>query len=202
MRLPVRFLHHLTVPLATAGAVLAAGCAVTAHRPVPIQMTNAPGAHNATSESADIAETPAGLAPVVRQGRYRLVELAPEAAQRDLLRQVIEVAIPPTLDASVGDALRHVVLRTGHRLCNTTDAAALYALPLPAAHLRLGPVPLRDALQTLAGPAWKLSVDEASREVCFRRATTARAANPSPVPANPSVSANRTQSPQPEGRQP
>jgi conjugative transfer region protein (TIGR03748 family) len=71
---------------------------------------------------------------VARYGRYTLVELVPEPAQRDLLRQVIEVSIPPTFDASVGDALRHVLLRTGYRLCDATEAAALYALPLPAAH--------------------------------------------------------------------
>jgi len=107
--------------------------------------------------------------PVVRYGRYTLVELAPEPAQRDLLQQTVEVSIPPTLDANVGDAMRHVLLRSGYRLCDAIDADALYALPLPAAHLRLGPLLLRDALLTLAGPAWTLSVDDLSREVCFTR---------------------------------
>lgn len=109
------------------------------------------------------------LIPVVRYGRYTLVELVPEPAQRDLLQQTVEVSIPPTLDANVGDAMRHVLLRSGYRLCDATDADALYALPLPAAHLRLGPLLLRDALLTLAGPAWTLSVDDLSREVCFTR---------------------------------
>jgi type IV pili sensor histidine kinase/response regulator len=45
--------------------------------------------------------------------------------------------------------------------------AGLYALPLQAAHYRLGPLPLRDALQVLAGQTWKIQVDERSREVCF-----------------------------------
>jgi hypothetical protein len=63
-----------------------------------------------------------GLIPVARYGRYTLVEMVPEPAQRDLLRQVIEISIPPTLDASVGDALRHVLLRTGYRLCDATEA--------------------------------------------------------------------------------
>jgi type IV pili sensor histidine kinase/response regulator len=96
---------------------------------------------------------------VVRHGRYALLELSPEPAQRDLLRQVVEVSIPPTLDASVGDALHHVLLRSGYRLCESAEAAALYALPLPAAHLDLGPLTLRDALLTLAGPAWDMPVD-------------------------------------------
>ena len=32
-----------------------------------------------------------------------------------------------------------------------------------------GPLVLRDALLTLAGPAWDLSVDDAARQVCFQR---------------------------------
>src|SRR3546814_5348819 len=42
-----------------------------------------------------------GLVPVARYGRYTLVELVPEPAQRDLLQQAVEVSIPPMLDASV-----------------------------------------------------------------------------------------------------
>ena len=124
----------------------------------------------------------------------------PEPAQRDLTRQVIEVSIPPTFDANVGDALRHVLLRTGYRLCDTTEAAALYALPLPAAHLRLGPLPLRDALLALAGPAWELSVDDASRAVCFTRVTAARSAGR--VPAVPAPSTTEAEPAQPQEAQP
>lgn len=102
---------------------------------------------------------------------------------------MIEISIPPTLDASVGDALRHVLLRTGYRLCDAPETTALYALPLPAAHLRLGPLPLRDALRALAGPAWELSVDDAARAVCFARVTTSRAATASPIPAAAASSA-------------
>lgn len=116
--------------------------------------------------------------PVVRQGRYTLVELAPEAAQRHPMRQIVEVSIPPTLDTSVGEALRHVLQRSGYRLCEAREAETLYALPLPAAHLRLGPMSLRHALLTLAGPAWELVVDEASRRVCFTRMPAAPAGLP------------------------
>jgi type IV pili sensor histidine kinase/response regulator len=106
--------------------------------------------------------------PMTRQGRYTLVELAPEAAQRDLMRQLVEISIPATLEARVGETLRHVLRQSGYRLCPTMDAA-LDALPLPAAHRHLGPMTLRDALLTLTGPAWKLSVDDFSRQVCFTR---------------------------------
>jgi len=64
--------------------------------------------------------------------------------------------------------LRHVLKRSGWRLCEGSAAVAeLDALPLPAAHRILGPMTLRDALLTLAGAAWELRVDERARRVCF-----------------------------------
>ncbi|MEL7844931.1 integrating conjugative element protein pill, pfgi-1, partial [Pseudomonas aeruginosa] len=50
--------------------------------------------------------------------------------------------------------------RSGYGLCETAHAVIeLYALPLPAAHLHLGPMTLRHALLTLAGPSWELHAD-------------------------------------------
>lgn len=106
--------------------------------------------------------------PVQRYGRYTLVELAPEAAQQNLLLQVIDIDLPSTWSVSVADAFRYALLRSGYQLCEPTPQnASLFALPLPAAHLRLGPMVLRDVLQTLAGPAWSLQIDEQHRQVCF-----------------------------------
>lgn len=109
---------------------------------------------------------------VVRQARYTLVEQGPELAQRNLMRQVVDISIPAGADRTVGEALRYVLIRSGFSLCETQEATQLYALPLPAAHLQLGPLPLRDALQTLAGPAWTLQVDSLARRVCFAPAPT------------------------------
>ena len=89
--------------------------------------------------------------PVTRYGRYTLVELSPTAGQRDLLSQIVDVSIPDTLEATVNDGLRHVLQRSGYRLCETIEATIFNSLPLPAAHYQLGPLMLRDALQTLAG---------------------------------------------------
>ena len=66
-------------------------------------------------------------------------------------------------------ALRQVLGRSGYRLCNNSDLTALQSLPLPASHHRMGPMMLRDALLTLAGPGWDLSVDDNRRQVCFSR---------------------------------
>lgn len=149
-------------------SILAVGCATTSTPTPPVVAV------------AAVAEPPPEFVPVVRYGRYTLVELVPDLTQRDLMQQVVEVSIPPTFDATVGDALRYVLLRSGYRPCDTPGASALYALPLPAAHLHLGPLALRDALMTLAGSdAWDLSIDDASRQVCFSQ----RAA-PSPTVAS------------------
>lgn len=106
--------------------------------------------------------------PVLRQGRYTLVELRPELAQHELQRQIVDLRIPATSDSSVGDALRYVLLRSGYRVCEGDAVlSALWALPLPAAHLRLGPLELRQALQLLVGEGWRLVVDKQTRLVCF-----------------------------------
>ena len=119
---------------------------------------------------AGTAAAPSGASPSAsRRGRFALVELEPAAGQRDLLQQIVETDAPNSLQATVGDGLHHLLARSGYRLCESDAAATLYALPLPAAHLHLGPMTLRDALSTLAGSAWKLSVDEVARVVCFSR---------------------------------
>lgn len=163
------------IALAAAGLLtiaLAAGCATTSVAPATIE----------PEPEARAQLVPDGWVPVARYGRYTLVELAPEAAQRDLLRQVVDVSMPATLPATVGDALRYVLLRSGYRLCeNDTQAGALYQLPLPAAHLRLGPLTLREALLTLAGPAWDLWIDDTARRVCFAQ----RVDGGSPMPLDP-----------------
>lgn len=185
MQPSIRAVHRLALAAGLlAGSLLAASCATTAAPSAPAVPAASPTA---------VAPEP-GFVPVARYGRYTLVEMVPEPAQRDLLRQVIEISIPPTFDASVGDALRHVLLRTGYRLCDAPDAASLFTLPLPAAHLRLGPLPLREALLTLAGPAWKLSVDDAARAVCFTRVTSARAPSANPIPAAAASSAPAAES--------
>ena len=158
----IRLRHRARrIALAVAGLLtiaLAAGCATTSIASATIE----------PEPEARAQSMPDGWIPVARYGRYTLVELTPAAAQHDLLLQVIDVSMPATLPATVGEALRYVLLRSGYTLCETDpEATALYGLPLPAAHLQLGPLFLRDALLTLAGPAWELQVDDTARRVCF-----------------------------------
>lgn len=136
-------------------AMLVGACVSTADK-APLPTTPVP-----VQESSD---SPA----LLRQGRYTLVELRLDAGQQDLQQQIIELRIPATNATTVGDAMRYVLRRSGYQLCEGDPAlATLWALPLPAAHLQLGPLPLNQTLQLLAGNAWHLSVDERARQVCF-----------------------------------
>ncbi|HCF7114121.1 TPA: hypothetical protein NIJ28_006258, partial [Pseudomonas aeruginosa] len=72
--------------------------------------TTTPATSDRIAAPPDETASEQRLVPVARYGRYTLVELVPEPAQRDLLQQAVEVSIPPMLDASVGDAMRHVLL--------------------------------------------------------------------------------------------
>ena len=176
---------HVSRRLVGAGllaAALASGCATTTAPLVP----------DAIEEVASVPQPEAPeFIPVVRYGRYTLVELAPSAAQRDLLLQTIDVSMPEDARATVGDGLRHVLKRSGYQLCETAHAVtALYALPLPAAHLHLGPMTLRDALLTLAGPAWEVHADDRTRQVCFEQ--PGRDAGTEPVPGLPAAEAAQT----------
>ncbi|WP_339531448.1 MULTISPECIES: PFGI-1 class ICE element type IV pilus protein PilL2 [unclassified Pseudomonas] len=109
----------------------------------------------------------------IRYGRYTLVSTEPTTEQRDLLAQIIDVNIPSNLNPSVQEAMHYVLQRSGYSLCPTTELVkTLFTRPLPAAHYQLGPIPLRSALQVLAGSAWQLTTDEVSRSVCFERQKT------------------------------
>jgi len=107
--------------------------------------------------------------PVVRYGRYTLVSTQPEASQRDLMAQIIDVTIPSSMTPSVRDAMLYVVDRSGYALCSpgVQHVNILYTRPLPTAQYKLGPMTLRNTLQVLAGPAWQVKVDEVNRQVCF-----------------------------------
>ncbi|MCC8470228.1 PilL N-terminal domain-containing protein [Xanthomonas phaseoli] len=117
------------------------------------------------------AATSTPVFPVARQGRYTLAEIEPVAGQRDLLLQIVDVTLPASDRATVGDGLQYLLRHSGYRLCAPGgDSAMLYALPLPAAHVHLGPTTLLSALLAMSGNAWLLDVDHTKREVCFRRA--------------------------------
>ncbi|MDQ0704002.1 conjugative transfer region protein (TIGR03748 family) [Pseudomonas sp. W3I7] len=149
---------------------LLSACTAQAPNPLPTRPEIGSGS-NRTQFSRGTAEE--SHSAELRYGRYTLVSTEPTTEQRDLLAQIIDVSIPSSLSPSVQDALQYVLQRSGYSLCPVTASVkVLFTRPLPAAHYRLGPIPLRNALQVLAGPAWQLTTDEVSRSVCFEQQKT------------------------------
>jgi len=105
-------------------------------------------------------------------GRYSLLAATPTEAQAELLATTMTIRFPERIQ-TVGESVRYLLQRSGYRLTNaesiSPDTGALFALPLPAVHRSLGPMTLRDALETLAGSAFHLVQDPVHRLVTFER---------------------------------
>lgn len=100
-------------------------------------------AHSAPeADSAPTVIAATQAAQRISQARYTLVSTEPLPEQLDLLVQIIDIRIPASLNPTVGEALRHLLQRTGYSLCaEPSDGPTLYRHALPAAHYQLGPSP-------------------------------------------------------------
>lgn len=147
---------------------LLSACTAQIPTPLPTSPENA-GSSNRAQLSRSTAEESHPIE--LRYGRYTLVSTEPTTTeQRNLLAQIVDVSIPSNLNPSVQEAMHYVLQRSGYSLCPAAEPVKiLFTRPLPAAHYRLGPISLSNALQVLAGPAWQLTIDEVSRSVCFER---------------------------------
>lgn len=107
---------------------------------------------------------------VVRGGRYALVTANASLQQRDLLEQVVNISIPDSMNPTVEDGLRYLLQHTGYGLCmpQNKPQQILYSRPLPTAHFRMGPMPLREALQVIAGSAFDVQADPLLRTICYQ----------------------------------
>ena len=143
---------------------------------------------NPAHPAATIAIYVAGLCTVasmnlqandIQVGRYSLLAATPTEAQAELLATTITVRFPNRIQM-VGEAVRYLLQRSGYRLATAEsigpDTVALFALPLPAVHRGLGPMTLRDALETLAGSAFRLVQDPVHRLITFERCAADRVA--------------------------
>ncbi|MGJ8518355.1 PFGI-1 class ICE element type IV pilus protein PilL2 [Carnimonas bestiolae] len=124
--------------------------------------------HNVT-DSNTAAYGDSATVPVMQGSRYSLVATKATQGQRDLLEQTVSVNIPQNQRATVSEAIDYVLRGTGYGLCPPAGRPQqiLYGLPLPAAHYQLGPMPLRDAMQVLAGPAFTVQADPIARNFCY-----------------------------------
>ena len=106
----------------------------------------------------------------VQVGRYATMQAVPTSAQVHLLSAMVRVQFPASV-VSVGQAVEHLLQPSGYRLASEAavdpSRKILLNLPLPEPHRVLGPMPLQMALETLAGPAFRLVEDPVHRLVSF-----------------------------------
>ena len=103
-------------------------------------------------------------------GRYQTVILQPTDEQLDLLSSIVEIELPGDIK-TVGQAIVHLLDGSGYRLLSPKLAepyrVLLFSLPLPKVQRQLGPISLRQALEMLSGPAFRLVIEPAYRLVSF-----------------------------------
>lgn len=104
-------------------------------------------------------------------GRYTSQDAVPPDSAAEPLAVYARINFPRSTVRSVGDAIRHVLLRTGYRLVDEAKlgeyARDFLALPLPEHQRSVGPYQVRTILHTLLGPAWQLQRDPITRDVWF-----------------------------------
>lgn len=119
-----------------------------------------------------VVTAPYALAREIQVGRYATLRPVPTEEQVRLLAAIVNVQFPASV-GSVGQAVAYLLLPSGYRLSGSSTADAtrpiLLELPLPEPHRALGPMPLQTALETLAGPAFRLVEDPVHRLVSFER---------------------------------
>ncbi len=102
------------------------------------------------------AENPISVA------RYAYIMPGSSHAQRNPLQVTLTQVRFPQEIATVGEALNHLLTRSGYRLDERRSrwaSAILIPQPLPEIHRDLGPIPLSEALTVLAGDAWRLKIN-------------------------------------------
>ena len=106
----------------------------------------------------------------VQLGRYQTGMLQPDENQVDLLSVVVTRNLPEHVN-TVGQAVATLLDGSGYRLLSADLAepyrTLLFALPLPEVQRQLGPLTLRQALELLTGPAFRLVIDSVYRLVSF-----------------------------------
>lgn len=108
-------------------------------------------------------------------GRYTTAGAQPAEAASDPLDVFVRIHYPRQTVSSVGDAVRHTLVRTGWRLVDPSalapQAARFLALPLPESQRVLGPYRVRQLLQVLLGSTWRWHEDPATRQLWFTLAS-------------------------------
>jgi type IV pili sensor histidine kinase/response regulator len=105
-----------------------------------------------------------------RVARYSEISLSPSEAQRDPLLSPVQTLVPHEL-ILIGDTVDWLLEPSGYRLASASsgvpERAMFLALRLPDVQRTLEGLPIRTALQTLAGSAFRLVEDPVHRLISF-----------------------------------
>ncbi len=108
----------------------------------------------------------------VQVGRYSVHAATPTAAQENILATIVTIQFPERI-LTIGEAVHYLLQRSGYRLISAESiepaTASLFELPLPTVHRSIGPMQLQGALETIAGPAFRLVQDPVHRLITFER---------------------------------
>lgn len=103
-----------------------------------------------------------------RTGRYARTRSTPTTAQHDPLSALVEARLSGGMH-TLGEAFESLLRGTGYLLVARPprDMQLLLSRQLAVVHRFLGPISVRSALRTLAGPQWDLVEDPVHRLVAF-----------------------------------
>ena len=117
----------------------------------------------------------AGQDPVaIKTDRYTLAVMEPTQSSVNPLQTAVTAAFATNI-ITIGEAVDEVLDGTGYRVRRNADQthqgiyldSILLNQPLPAAHRELGPLPLIEILQVIAGSSWTVEGSDLSRTVTF-----------------------------------
>ncbi len=113
------------------------------------------------------ADNSSGL---IQTDRYSAVEPEPTTGQESPLLTLVTIKYPRQVN-TVGQALSYTLKRSGYRLApqhaNDPNMMVLFKLPLPEVHRQLGPMTVKQVLNTLSGSAFMLVTDPVHRYISF-----------------------------------
>ncbi|MDO3386050.1 hypothetical protein QWI17_09395 [Gilvimarinus sp. SDUM040013] len=117
----------------------------------------------------------AGQDPIaIKTDRYTLAVMEPTQSSVNPLYTAVTAAFATDV-ITIGEAVDEVLDGTGYRVRRNADQthrgiyldSILLNQPLPAAHRELGPLPLIEILQVIAGSSWTVKGSDLSRTVTF-----------------------------------
>ena len=107
---------------------------------------------------------------LIQTDRYSAVVPEPTTGQEVPLLTLVTIKYPRQVN-TVGQAISYTLKRSGYRLApqhaHDPKMKVLIKLPLPEVHRQLGPMTVKQVLNTLSGSAFMLVTDPVHRYISF-----------------------------------